>query len=137
MAGDTNPQDLPRLADDIAVLSVKVVGDVAANFESYAQKVLERPDVQEALRKELDKLAQQLFEAAAGARPAPKPEDAAKALVQKAGEVLQPAALEELNKASSVRELTQAACRWRSAPGGGAQWGVLGTISVTLDPVKK
>jgi hypothetical protein len=106
MAGDA---DIAKLTDDLVVLSIQVVGDVAGNFPAYAQKILGDPAVQRQLTDELTKLAQKRFEAASGAPSKDKPEDQAGAFVKKAGEILKPAALDELKKIPAVQDLLKKA----------------------------
>lgn len=107
MSEPTAGGDLPKVAEDIAVLSIKLVGTLAGDPGTFIQKVLDRPDVQAELRKELDKLAQKLYESSSGVRPAEAPEDTAKAFVKKAGEIAKPAALEEIKKTNEAQQLSK------------------------------
>jgi hypothetical protein len=99
--------DLPKLAEDIAVLAIKVVGDVAGDPATFVQKVLDRPDVQQQLTKELEALAKKLHEQASGKLPRESAEEVGTALVKKAGDALKDGALEEIKKTPAAKELTK------------------------------
>jgi hypothetical protein len=99
MADDGN------LVSDIVVLSIELAGDVIANMDTYAARILQLPDVKSKLQTLLDQLAQKQFEAASGARPGQAQGQLAAQFAQDVGKALSGPALDEIKKLPEAQQL--------------------------------
>ena len=99
MADDGN------LVADIVVLSIQLVGDVAANMDRYVGDILGLPDVKSKLQTLLDQLAQKQFEAASGAKPGQSQGQLAAQFAQDVGKILSGPAQDELRKLPEAQQL--------------------------------